>query len=134
RHLNLRSDVGTLTPRQSAELMALLPEVTSDGRFGVTFPQGRFDLAATAITIDGLAGENLAAEGTWDGGVLALDTMTGTLGGVTYEARLTAFGTVVSPEMSGTVRLAVENAAAPGLARVFDAVRTPPGVRDWLAR
>lgn len=134
RHLNVRSDVGALTQLQSAELMALLPEVASDGRFGVTFPQGRFDLAAKAITLDGLAGENLAAKGTWDGGVLALDTMTGTLGGVTYEAKLTAFGTIAQPELSGTARLAVAEPDAPGLGRFFDALKAPQGVRDWLVR
>jgi hypothetical protein len=134
RHLNVRSDLGTLTPKQSAELLALLPEVATDGRFGVTFPQGRFDLAAKAMTLDGLAGENLAAKGTWDGGVLALDTMSGTLGGVTYEAKLTAFGTILQPELSGTARLAVADAKAPGLARFFETIKSPQGVRDWLVR
>ena len=134
RHLNLSSNLGALTPMESAQLLALLPDPGDDSRFGFTFPQGRFDLAASQLTIADLAGENLAAKGTWDGGVLALDTFTGTLGGVTYEAKLTAFGTILQPEVSGTARLAVADAAAPGLGRLLDTLKAPQGVRDWLLR
>jgi hypothetical protein len=134
RHLNLNSDLDALTAAESERLLALLPDMTADTRFGVTFPRGQFDLSADAITIAGLDGEDLAAKGMWDGGVLSLDTFGGTLGGVNYEGKFTAFGTIFQPELSGTARLAVASARAPGLIRLFDAVKAPPGVRDWLSR
>src|SRR5690606_26415852 len=49
RHLNLRSALSSLDEQQSAALFALLPDVGSDPRFGVTFPKGRFDVSADAI-------------------------------------------------------------------------------------
>lgn len=134
RHLNVKADLGTLTPLESAQLAALLPEAATDNRFGVTFPQGRFDVVAAQATINGLDGAGLVAKGTWDGGVLALDTFTGELGGVTYDAKVTAFGTFLAPELSGTAHIGVASAAAPGLAWFFDTVGTPTGARAWLSR
>ena len=135
RHLNLRSALGTLDARRSAELWALLPDVGGDTRFGVTFPKGRFELSAEAISIDGLPARNAAATGSWEGGVLALDEIAvEDVGGVRLRAKLTAFGTLVRPELSGTASIAVADAGAPALQRLYDAVGAPETWRDWFAR
>ncbi len=133
RHLNVRSVLGTLTARQSTELLALLPDAAADPQFGASFPNGRFELSATAITLGGLAGTDLSAQGSWEGGVLALDALhLGDLGGMSLDAQLTAFGTLQKPELSGHATLAVARASAPALGMIFDAVRTPTDVRRWL--
>jgi hypothetical protein len=133
RHLNLRADLGVIDEANSAALFALLPEIEADPRFGVTFPRGKFEVTADTLTVAGLDGRQLAASGFWDGGVLALEQVSaGDLGGVEFDAKLTAFGSFARPEFSGTARIAVASADAPGLARFFDAVGTPPALRDWL--
>ncbi|HHY48162.1 MAG TPA: AsmA family protein, partial [Alphaproteobacteria bacterium] len=134
RHLNLRASLGALDERQSAALFALLPDITGSGQFGVTFPRGQFEIAAAAAAIGGLAGRDLAATGSWEGGVLSLDTLSGELGGVGFDARLTAFGSFKRPELSGTASIRIAARGAAGLARFFDAVETPKGIREWLER
>lgn len=135
RHLNLSAAIGALDTQGSAELWALLPDLGADPRFGVTFPKGRFALSAEAIDIDGLTARNAAASGSWEGGVLALDELAvDDFGGIQMQAKLTAFGTLARPELSGTASIAVAEASAPALQRLYDAVGTPEAWRAWLAR
>lgn len=134
RHLNVRAELGRLDAAQSRLLLAFLPDA-ADGRLAVTFPRGEFDVRAQAATIAGLAGENLVVSGFWEGGVLALERLfAADLGGVGFDARLTAFGSFAAPEFSGTARLDVDSATAPALARFHDALGTPTSVRAWLGR
>src|SRR5690606_26891488 len=126
RHLNLSSALGALDARRSSELWAFLPDLGADPRFGVTFPKGRFELSAEAISIDGLTVRNAAASGSWEGGVLALEELAvDDVGGVQLRAKLTAFGTLARPELSGIASIAVADASAPALTRLYDAVGTP---------
>lgn len=134
RHLNIRADFGAMDAAQSEALFALLPDVMGDARFGATFPAGRFDLRAAAANLGGIAGDHLAAAGSWEGGVLTLDTLSAAaIGGVGLDAQLTAFGTVARPEISGTAKVSVSEAKAPGLAWLYDRVGTPAPLRDWFA-
>ena len=132
RHLNLRSALDTLSPAESAELLALLPDMGGDARFGFTFPQGGSTLRRRRSP---LADWRARPRGQRyvGGGVLALDTFTGMLGGVTYEAKLTVFGTLLRRN-SGTARLVVADARAPGLGRFFDLVRAARRARLAVAR
>jgi hypothetical protein len=135
RHLNLRSDLGALDAQHSAALFALLPDIGSEPRFGVTFPKGRFEVTAEAITLDGLPTHGAVVSGTWEGGVVALDQIAAEdAGGVRFKAKLTAFGTLARPEFSGTASVAVSSPRAPALQRFFNAIETPQPWGEWLRR
>ena len=133
RDIHLSADLGTLDAAHSAALFALLPDPRQDAAFAVTFPSGEFDLRAAAMTIDGLPGRELAARGSWDGGVLVLDRLSAAdLGGARFEAGLTAFGSFDKPELSGAGTVAIASAGAPAVARFFDAVKAPLALRAGL--
>ncbi|MHB1109150.1 MAG: AsmA family protein [Devosia sp.] len=135
RHLNISASVGELDPRQSATLAALLPDLAQDASFGVTFPKGRFSLAAQAATISGLEGTELSARGSWEGGVLVIDEVAaGDLGGARFDGKLTAFGSLAKPEISGTGSVTVASADAPVLTKFYNAIAVPASVRDFLRR
>lgn len=135
RHLNISASLGELDPSQSLMLGALLPDLAQDANFGVTFPKGRFSLAALRATMNGLEGRDLSARGSWEGGVLVIDQIAaGDLGGARFDGKITAFGSLAKPEVSGTVSVAVASADAPALAKFYDAVAAPAAVRDLLRR
>ncbi len=134
RDIHLEAKLGTLDPIRSAALFALLPDPRQDAAFAVTFPSGEFDLSADAMTIDGLDGHDLAARGSWDGGVLVLDDIAAAdLGGAAFNASLTAFGSFDRPELSGTGSLKLAAATVPAATRFFDAVGAPTALRTGLA-
>jgi uncharacterized protein involved in outer membrane biogenesis len=135
RHLNIGAELGAMDERDSAALLALLPELSADQRFAASFPKGRLELAADAATLAGLEGSGLIARGDWEGGVLVLDQLAADdLGGVAFDVAITAFGSLARPELSGTGQIAVAEGDAPALARLLDAVAAPPQVRQLLMR
>ncbi len=134
RDIHLTADLGALDPERSAALLALLPDLRQDPAFAVTFPTGEFNLVAESMTIDGLAGRDLVANGSWDGGVLVIDQLSAAdLGGARFDAALTAFGSLDNPELSGGAKLEVEAAGAPAALRFFAAVEAPPFLQGGLA-
>lgn len=134
RDIHLSADLGSLDAGRSAALFALLPDLRQDVAFAVTFPKGEFELSADAMTIDGLAGRDLVANGSWDGGVLVIDRLSAAdLGGARFEAALTAFGSLDNPELSGTATVDVEAADAPAALRFFAGMGAPAVLRTALA-
>src|SRR5690606_33511662 len=89
RSLQISADFGGLTALQSAALAALVPEPASDASFGLSFPKGEIALTAERARVLGLDGQDLAVSFGWQGGVLELDRIAGTLGGATINGRLT---------------------------------------------
>jgi hypothetical protein len=135
RHLNVEARFAVLSAEDSAALAALLPAMDDDGAFALTFPKGAFDIALPGAVINGLAGTNLVARGSWEGGVVVADKVAADdLGGATFDARLTAFGSFAKPEVSGVASVQMLSAQSPALARIFDLIKAPQGVRDLLGR
>lgn len=135
RHLNFRAQLAALSAEDSAALAAVLPRLDDGGAFALTFPKGEFDLSMPSAVLYGLAGTNVTAEGSWEGGVIVADRISADdLGGAGFEARLTAFGSFAKPELSGTAAVKISSSTAPALVRFFDFIKAPPGVRDYLAR
>lgn len=135
RHLNIEARLAALSERDSAALGALLPEISDSGAFALTFPKGAFDLALPSAVIYGLPGTNVVAKGSWEGGVIVAERVAADdLGGASFDARLTAFGTFEKPEVSGTASISILSADAPALARIFELSSAPQGVRDLLGR
>jgi hypothetical protein len=134
RALSLKAAFTTLGPRESDAIAALLPDVTGNGSFGATFPKGSVELSASRASLFGLDGSDLAATAQWDGGVLELSRFhAGDLGGASVDARLTAFGTLQKPEVSGNGTVKVRD-GAPVVAALLGNINTPPAVVDFINR
>lgn len=128
KQLRLKADFDELSATQSAAVGALLPDLTGGGggSFGVTFPKGIVNLSAKKATLFGLEGTDLAASASWEGGVVEFSKLSaGDLGGAAFDAKLTAFGTLTKPELSGSgnVKLAAE---APLVKALLATMSTPP--------
>jgi len=135
RHLNFTADLRDLDAASSAALAALLPDLAQDGSFAASFPKGRFSVVARAATINGLQGKNMRARGSWEGGVLVVNELSADdLGGARFAGKLTAFGTLAKPEISGTGSVSIRSAGAPALALFYDAIAASPSVRAFLDR
>ena len=132
KQLRFKADFDELSAAQSAAIGALLPDVTGSGSFAATFPKGIINLSAKKATLFGLDGADLAASGSWEGGVLEFSKLSaGDLGGAAFDAKLTAFGTLAKPELSGggKVTIAVN---APLVKALLAAMSTPPQAAELL--
>ncbi len=134
RELKLDAHFTTLGDSESAAVAALLPDLTAGGSFGATFPKGSVDLSASKAVLFGLSGSDLTLEASWEGGVFELSRLTASdFGGAAFDTRLTAFGTLAKPEISGAGTLKVAD-GAPLLTALLGNVNTPPAVTSFLQR
>ena len=125
KQLRLKANLGEVSAAQSAAIGALMPDLAGGGSFGATFPKGIVNLTAKKATLFGLDGTDLAASASWEGGVLEFSKLSaGDLGGAAFDAKLTAFGTLAKPELSGSgnVKLAAD---APLVKALLAAMSTP---------
>ena len=134
RDLKLSVHFTTLGQEESDAIAALLPDVTGNGSFGATFPKGTIDVSASRAVLFGLAGSGLVAAASWEGGVLELSKLRAeNLGGAAIDARLTAFGTLLKPELSGNGSVKIAD-GAPIVAMLLDSINTPPAIAAFLHR
>ena len=134
RALMLGVHFTTLGQEESDAVAALLPDVTGNGSFGATFPKGTIDVSASRAVLFGLAGSGLAATASWEGGVLELSKLhADDLGGAAVDAKLTAFGTLLKPELSGNGSIKISD-GAPIMAAILGRIGTPPAVTEFLNR
>ena len=132
RSLKLDAHFTTLGTEESAAIGALLPDITSGGSFGATFPKGEVNLSASKAVLFGLDGTDLVADANWEGGVLEFSRLAAAdFGGASFDGKLTAFGTLAKPELSGNATLKVED-DAPVVTALLGAISTPPAVTDFL--
>jgi hypothetical protein len=134
RELKLDVHFTTLGQEESEAITALLPDVTGNGSFAATFPKGAINLSASKAVLFGLAGSELAASASWEGGVLELSRLQAAdLGGASIDARLTAFGTLMKPELSGNGSVRVSD-GAPIVSALLGSIGTPPAIAEFLNR
>ena len=134
RSLKLDAKWGTLSANDSAAIAALLPDIAASGSFGATFQSGEVHLSADKASIFGIDGSGLVADASWEGGVLELDKLAATdLGGMSFNAKGTAFGTLIKPEISGLGSLKIAPGSA-ALAEALDAAGAPAPVVALLNR
>ncbi len=134
RELKLGVHFTTLGQEESDAVAALLPDVAGNGSFGATFPKGTIDVSASRAVLFGMPGSGLAATASWEGGVLELSKLhADDLGGAAIDAKVTAFGTLMKPELSGNGSVKISD-GAPIVAAVLDRIDTPPAVADFLRR
>jgi hypothetical protein len=134
RELKLDVHFTTLGQEESEAISALLPDVAGNGSFAATFPKGAINLSASKAVLFGLAGSELAATASWDGGVLEVSRLKAAdLGGASIDARLTAFGTLMKPELSGNGSVRVAD-GAPIVGALLGSIGTPPAIAEFLHR
>jgi hypothetical protein len=134
RELKLDVHFTTLGQVESDAVAALLPDVAGNGSFSATFPKGSVSVSASKAVLFGLPGSDLAATANWEGGVLELSKLqAGDLGGATIDGRLTAFGTLAKPELSGNGSVKVSD-GAPIVSAMLNSIGTPPAIAEFLHR
>lgn len=134
RNLKLNVHFTTLGQEESDAIAALLPDVSGNGSFGATFPTGKVSLSASKAVLFGLAGSDLAATASWEGGVLELSKLqAGDLGGARIDAKLTAFGTLLQPEVSGNGSVSISD-GAPIVGALLSSIGAPPAIAEFLRR
>ncbi len=134
RELKLGVHFTTLGQEESNAIAALLPDVVGTGSFGATFPKGAIDVSASRAVLFGLPGSGLAALANWEGGVLELSKLhADDLGGAMIDAKLTAFGTLMKPELSGNGSTRISD-GAPIVTAVLGSIHTPPAIAEFLHR
>lgn len=134
RELKLGVQFTTLGQEESDAIAALLPDVAGNGSFGATFPKGTIDVSASRAVLFGLPGSGLAATANWEGGVLELSRLHAEdLGGAAIDAKLTAFGTLSKPELSGNGSIKISD-GAPIVSALLANIATPPAIAEFLHR
>jgi hypothetical protein len=133
--LDVRGRFGALSAPDSVAFVATLPDVIGDIGFGPSFPDGSIDVGFEALTIDGLAGEQLAFDLGWSPTGLVIDSASAeSLGGVGFEGNGTLRGTIAEPHAVGSITLVADDPQAPALARLFDALGVAGPHRPALTR
>jgi len=135
RRIDLSGQFKDLSPRDSAALLALVPDLEQDPSVAATFPQGAVSLTADSATLFGLAGKGLAVEGKWGHGSVELSKFAAAdLGGAGLNLSLALSGTMAEPRVAGDGTITLGTRGGPALDKVFDLFGTPAPVRTLLAR
>ncbi|HTO28638.1 MAG TPA: hypothetical protein VL017_08610, partial [Devosia sp.] len=134
KRLDLVAHFDELGERGSALVGALLPKVAGEPAFGVSFPFGSFSLTGKGARVFGLDGTGLVAEGQWRADEISFSRLSAEdWGGVGFDATLTAGGTAVEPDISGSGMVQVDKGDAPALVGLYDLLGAPQSWRDSLA-
>ena len=134
KRLDIGAHFGELGDRGSALVGALLPNISAEPAFGVSFPFGSFSLSGKGARILGLEGRSLVAEGQWRSGEISFSRLSAEdWGGVGFDATLTAGGPAAEPNISGSGLVRIGTGDAPALVALHDVLDTPQSWRDFLA-
>ena len=133
QRLDIRGRFGALGAADSVALFAALPDVFGAPGFGPSFPEGTLDIGFETLTVDGLAGEDLALDIGWSPGGVVVDSISAAdLGGVRLNGAGTLRGTLAAPVAIGSIDVGIETAGAPALRRFYDFVGLPEGFHPAL--
>lgn len=134
KRLDIVGSFDALDTNESAMIAALLPDFAGEAAFGNSFPLGSFSLTAKAARVWGLDGTRLLAEGQWGNGEAQFAQLSAEdWGGVGFDARLVARGTLAQPVIAGSGLVRTESGTAPALLRLYDLADMPQAWRDYLA-
>ena len=134
KRLDLVGHFGELGTGGSAILGALLPDISSEPAFGLSFPEGSFSLKGESARMLGYDGTALVAEGQWTSNQVTFSRLSaGDWGGVSFDLAASAGGTAAQPDVSGSGMVRIGSATAPALAGFYDLLGTPQSWRDFLA-
>ncbi|WP_171015861.1 AsmA-like C-terminal region-containing protein [Devosia sp. FKR38] len=135
KRLDVVGHFADLGAEGSDVLAAMLPSMTADTGFGISFPAGSFALSSTAARLFGQDGTDLVANGQWSGDAVDFARLSaGNWGGLGFDAAVKIGGDMAAPALSGSGRLSIARGDAPALTAIYDLVGMPQGWRDYLAR
>lgn len=133
--LDVMAQFGELSAADSQALAAMVPDISVDPQFNLSFPQGSFSLKAAKATVMGLPGEELALEGEWSGSGIVLERVAAAgYGGAGFDAVLNLQGTLTDPVVWGSGTVEVTDTEAPALTALYDWLKTPQSWRRALSR
>ncbi|VDS05790.1 AsmA family protein [Devosia equisanguinis] len=135
KRLDAVLNLDDLDIRHTAALQALAPDITADGSFALSFPEGSFLLTAQTLDLMGLPATDVVAEGQWSPTAIRLSRLgAGDWGGVGFNGAVRVAGTLDAPQVTGSGQLSVADATATGLAKLYELAALPQGWRGGLVR
>jgi hypothetical protein len=135
KRLDVVGHFGELGAGGSAQLGALLPNLSSDPAFGLSFPAGSFSLTGKTARMFGYDGTDLLAEGQWTTNKVTFSRLSaGAWGGIGFDLVASAGGTAAQPDVSGSGMVRIGSADAPALSGFYDLLGTPQAWRNFLAQ
>lgn|GEM_PF-471338 len=134
--LSVAAQLGQLDDGLTRALQALLPEVSNDARFRLSFPQGDFDVRAAALSVGGLSAENVTARGAWDETGITFNRFgTDAYGGARFGLSGSFNGNWNDPVVTAAGQVSLSATAANGvLPQLFDRFGLPGQMRDFATR
>lgn len=133
--LDVTAAFGALGTITSQAVAALLPDLSQDGSFSLSFPGGTFDVTAETAVVDGLEGTALALQGEWSPDAIHVSRFAATrLGGAAFDLAFDASGSLLAPVVSAEGGLRIEAAQAPILNWIYEHLGLPEIARRYLAR
>ncbi|NOZ32295.1 MAG: AsmA family protein, partial [Alphaproteobacteria bacterium] len=130
--LSVEADLGSLDERQSALLLALVPDPVRDRAFSASFPRGAVLARAEQISIFGQTLGNTSLKGEWsEAGFFVENLVIGDVAGAKVIASGTARGTLGAPDLLGNVTVDLGEAAQPDQLLEFFGLNETPA---WIAK
>lgn len=127
-------ELGDLDAGETAALLALLPDVSGEPSFGISFPDGSLSVSADSVDVLGLAADALVAEAQWTPETVQFSRLsTGDWGGVSLSAALQFSGNLSDPHVTGSGQLGIGATDSAGLAALYDMAGVPFGWQEALA-
>jgi len=120
--------LGQLDSRRTAALEALVPDVTGDANFAISFPDGSFSITAGLVDVFGLPARNLVAEAQWSPSAIRFSRLAADdWGGLAISSTARFSGSLTAPRVTGSGQLGIDSADAPGLAAFYEFAGVPYG-------
>lgn len=133
RRLDLVVKLGAMGVAETASLQALLPEITRDASFLISFPDGSFSVSAETLDVLGLPATDLVAEAQWSPNALRFSRLSAEdWGGVGISSAMRFSGSLTDPHVTGSGQVMVPEATAPALEAIYELAGVPFGWQQSL--
>ncbi|SMQ69965.1 AsmA-like C-terminal region [Devosia lucknowensis] len=127
--------LGQLDTLRTQALEALVPDVTGDANFAISFPDGSFSITAGRVDVMGLPAQDLVAEAQWSPSAVRFSRLAASdWGGVMLNTTARISGTLAQPWVTGSGDLGVADPDAPGLGVIYEMAGIPFGWQQAIAR
>jgi hypothetical protein len=125
--------LGQLDAGETEALLALVPDVTGERNFGISFPDGSFSITAGTVDVLGLPAQDLVAEAQWSPAAIRFSQLVARdWGGLAINSTLRLSGTLAEPHVTGSGQLSNASAEAPGLLAIYEMAGVPFGWQQAL--
>lgn len=133
RRLDVTGKFGEMSGPDSAAVAALLPDISGNPAFAISFPEGSFGLSGMSANIAGLAGHSMVAEGQWSSDRITFSRLAAAdFGGISLDAAVVASGTLAAPTLWGHGKIGAKSGSAAGLQAIYGALGLAPAARELI--